>query len=77
MIAVKANKGKPMRYQKTDFKQGDLINPENGHVLTQIETDSYNRYSIDINNATNDKVKEILLNNRALYFKLAGTTAAK
>lgn len=61
-----------MSYQKTDFKQGDLVNPENGHVLTQIETDSYNRYSIDINNASNDQAKEILLNNRHLYFRLTG-----
>ena len=68
-------KGDDMKYQKIDFKQGDLVNPENGHILTQIETDSYNRYSIDINNATNDNARQILLNNRCLYLKLCGTNS--
>lgn len=59
--------------QKVNFKQGELVSPENNHILTQREVDSYNKYSTDINNAKSDTERNILLDNRAQYFKLCGT----
>ena len=58
--------------QKVNFKQGELANPETGHVLTQREVDSYNKYTTEINNAKSDTERNILLDNRAQYFKLCG-----
>lgn len=64
-----ANKQPMMAY-------GSLVNPENGHILSNVEVDAYNRYSEDINEMSRidrtDAV-ETLKDHRFQYLVLCGT----
>ena len=45
-------------------KHGDLISPFNGRVLTQVEVDGYNRYTLDFNRFTYEADKVFMLDQR-------------
>ena len=46
---------------------GDLVSPFTGRILSQVEVDKYNRYTLDFNRFTYTAEKEFMLDQRHKY----------
>lgn len=58
--------------QRTDLQPGDLINPNNKHVLTAVEVAAYNRYTQDLNRERHEDRREFLKDQRHRFFVSCG-----
>lgn len=53
---------------------GSMVNPNNGHRLTDVEIEAYNRYTVEFNSTRQRDVQEFLLDQRHRFFVTCGMT---